>query len=104
KYPGAETLLGMPRVPSRAAEHIGQLMLEQRRMRGMTQDEVAAVSGIDSSNIRAYERGRSMPNVQSLVRVADALDVHPGVLLEGLTPAIFREPRSADAATPRRAS
>lgn len=64
-------------------------MLDQRRRRGLTQDEVAVLTGIDSSNIRAYERGRSMPSIHSLVRVATALDVHPGVLLEGLTPSIF---------------
>lgn len=79
----------MPRVSSRAAEHVGRLIVAQRRERGLTQDEVAVLSGIDSSNIRAYERGRSMPNVHSLVRVAAALDVHPGVLLDGLTPSIF---------------
>jgi len=51
----------------------------------MTQDELAAGSGIDSSNIRVYENGRSMPGIHSLVRVAVALDVDPGELLEGLT-------------------
>lgn len=79
----------MPRVASDAAAHIGALIAEQRKRQGMTQDQVAVLSGIDSSNVRAYETGRSMPNIQSLVRVADALGVHPGELLDGLKPEMF---------------
>jgi transcriptional regulator with XRE-family HTH domain len=79
----------MPRVASDAAAHIGALIAEQRKRQGMTQDQVAVLSGIDSSNVRAYETGRSMPNIQSLVRVADALGVHPGELLDGLEPEMF---------------
>lgn len=47
----------------------------------MTQDEVAALTGIDSSNVRAYENGRAMPSIHSLVRIADALGIEPGDLL-----------------------
>lgn len=49
-------------------------------------------SDIDSSNIRAYENGRALPNVQTLVRIATALDVEPGDLLVGLTPELFAAP------------
>jgi len=79
----------MPRVPSEAAAHIGGLLAEQRKRQGFTQDQVAVLSGIDSSNVRAYESGRSMPNIQSLVRMAEALGVHPGELLDGLKPEMF---------------
>jgi transcriptional regulator with XRE-family HTH domain len=58
----------------------------------MTQDELAAASGIDSSNIRAYENGRSTPSIHSLLRVATALNVEPGKLLDGLTLDHFAEP------------
>lgn len=46
--------------------------------RGLTQDQVTVASDIDSSNVRAYETGRAMPSIQSLVRIAEALDVTPG--------------------------
>lgn len=55
----------------------------------MTQDELAVQSHIDSSNIRSYESGRSMMNVHSLVRIAEALNVEPGDLLEGVTSEMF---------------
>ncbi|MHA7985052.1 helix-turn-helix domain-containing protein [Rathayibacter sp. CAU 1779] len=79
----------MPRVASDAAAHIGGLMAAHRKRQGMTQDQVAVLSGIDSSNVRAYETGRSMPSIQSLIRVAKALGVQPGVLLEDLEPDMF---------------
>lgn len=51
----------------------------------MTHDQLAARTGIDSSNIRSYESGRAMPSIHSLIRIADALSVEPGRLLEGVT-------------------
>jgi transcriptional regulator with XRE-family HTH domain len=79
----------MPRVASDAAAHIGRRMAEGRRQAALTQDEVAAATGIDSSNIRAYENGRSMPSVHSLVRIAFALGLKPGWLLDEITPDLF---------------
>lgn len=67
----------------------------------MTQDQLAAASGIDSSNIRAYENGRSTPSIHSLVRLADALAIEPGALLQGLTLQHFAAPQEA---TPQEAT
>jgi transcriptional regulator with XRE-family HTH domain len=79
----------MPRVPSPAAAHIGGLIAEQRTRLGLTQDQLAARSDIDSSNIRAYENGRAMPNLHSLMRIAGALDVEVAALLAGLELGMF---------------
>lgn len=82
----------MPRVPSAAAAHIGGLIAAQRTQLGLTQDQLAAESGIDSSNIRAYENGRAMPNLYSLLRIADALGTQPAALLDGLALEMFPAP------------
>lgn len=55
----------------------------------MTQDQLAVNADIDSSNIRSYESGSAMMNVRSLVRIATALDVPPGELIDELTPEMF---------------
>ena len=55
----------------------------------MTQDQLAAYSDIDSSNVRAYEAGRALPNVQTLVRLAEALKTPAGYFLEDLTLDMF---------------
>ena len=87
--PGHIEAWGMPRVASDAAAHVGQRMAARRLQIGSTQDQVAAQSGIDSSNIRAYENGRAMPSLHSLIRIAEALDVDPGVLIAGMTSDLF---------------
>jgi transcriptional regulator with XRE-family HTH domain len=68
---------------------VGRRIVENRLRVALTQDQLAAGSGIDSSNIRAYESGRAMPSIHSLVRIAVALGLEPGTLLEGLTPELF---------------
>ncbi|MGO1769994.1 MAG: helix-turn-helix domain-containing protein [Microbacterium sp.] len=83
----------MPRVPSAAAALIGSHIAELRRRRSMTQDQLAVASDIDSSNIRSYENGRAMMNVFSLVRIAEALDVAPGDLLDGISSDLFASER-----------
>jgi transcriptional regulator with XRE-family HTH domain len=79
----------VPRVASDAAAYIGKRIAEQRALAGFTQDQLAVAANIDSSNLRAYESGRSLPNIRLLVRIATALSVEPGVFLNGLTPEIF---------------
>lgn len=79
----------MPRVPSPAAVHIGTLISAARVERGLTQDDLAHLTRIDSSNIRSYEKGRAMMGIPTLIRIADALKIEPGQLLHGVTPQMF---------------
>lgn len=43
----------------------------------MTVDQLAATTGIDSSNVRAYEAGRGLTGLHALFRLAEALEVQP---------------------------
>jgi len=85
----------MARTASPAAAHIGARIAAVRSSRGMTRDQLAVATGIDSSNIRSYESGRALMNVQSLVRIAEALGVEAGELLEGVTSDMFTRTSSA---------
>ncbi|TXK03546.1 helix-turn-helix transcriptional regulator [Microbacterium mitrae] len=71
---------------------IGQRIAALRKARALTQDQLAVFSGIDSSNIRSYESGRSMLSVFTLVRIAEALDSAPGDFLVDLTSDMFSAP------------
>lgn len=88
----------MPRTPSAAAAQIGKRIAEERKRRGLTQDQLAVLSGIDSSNVRSYESGRSMLSILTLVRISEALHASPGDFLEDLTPDMFATPTSVQAA------
>jgi transcriptional regulator with XRE-family HTH domain len=65
------------------------LISDARKRRGITQDELAVLTQIDSSNIRGYEKGRSMMGIPTLIRIADALNVEAGALLDGVTAGMF---------------
>lgn len=79
----------MARTPSLAAARIGARIADLRKAQGLSVDGLAYKSGIDSSNIRAYEAGRAMMNIRSLVRIASSLGIEAGVLLEGRAPEMF---------------
>lgn len=79
----------MPRTPSPAAVHIGSRIRRLRRERDLTADQLAAATGINSSNIRSYEAGRALTSLGSLVRIAEALHVPPETIVEGLTAEMF---------------
>ena len=44
-----------------------------RESRGLTQDQLAAQTGIDQSDISRIERGSANPTEKTLLRIADAL-------------------------------
>ncbi|WP_193596976.1 helix-turn-helix domain-containing protein [Microbacterium sp. YJN-G] len=79
----------MPRVPSAAAAHIGARIRTARESATITQDRLAVDSDIDSSNIRAYESGRALPSIHTLVRIAEALRTPVAYFLEEVTSEMF---------------
>lgn len=79
----------MPRTPSAAAEQIGARIAAERKRRGLTQDQLAVLSGVDSSNVRSYESGRSMLSILTLIRLSDALKAEPGEFINGLSTDLF---------------
>jgi len=48
-------------------------LIELRERRGLTQAELAAVTGIDQGDISRIERGAANPTEKTLIRIADAL-------------------------------
>ena len=63
---------------SRRRFSIGSRLLDRRLAAGMTQRELARVSGIDQGEISRIERGQSNPTVQTL----HALGAPLGVVLD----------------------
>src|SRR5919199_6782449 len=53
---------------------IAEQVVEQRRLRGLSQRELAELCGTTQPGIARFERGDSPPRVDTLLRIADALD------------------------------
>ncbi len=79
----------MARIPSEAAIKLGDQIRQHRIALEYSQQKLGGLAQVEASNIGAYENGYSLPNVFTLVRIADALGVKPGDLLDELTPEMF---------------
>ena len=58
----------------------GEMLRELRARRGLTQIELAEISGMQQAVISALETGRARIGIERAKRLARALDVHPAVI------------------------
>ncbi|HEX5762019.1 MAG TPA: helix-turn-helix transcriptional regulator [Solirubrobacterales bacterium] len=62
--------------------HFGSKLREARERLGLTQEEVAQRSGVHVTEISRMEAGKRDPKISTLRRLAEALEVKPGQLLD----------------------
>jgi transcriptional regulator with XRE-family HTH domain len=60
----------------------GELIKKYRKLRQMTQKQLAAACGQTDSAIRNYELGNRTPGQEQIRAIADALDISPEALRE----------------------
>jgi transcriptional regulator with XRE-family HTH domain len=53
---------------------IAEQVIEQRHARGLSQQELAELCGTTQSAIARFERGGRPPRIDTLLRIAEALD------------------------------
>ena len=61
---------------------LGANVRYHRKLKGMSQEQLALEAGMERSYVSDLERGTRNPSVRALARLADALDVEPKSLLE----------------------
>lgn len=66
--------------PAEAGRLFGERLREIREKRGLTQKEVAAVTGIPHTHISSIERGMLMPTLLTILRLAAALECRVSAL------------------------
>jgi transcriptional regulator with XRE-family HTH domain len=66
---------------------LGPNLREARERLGLTQEQVGERSGVHTGEISRVESGKRDPQVSTLERLAKAVEVTPGQLLDGLPPA-----------------
>jgi transcriptional regulator with XRE-family HTH domain len=63
----------------------GDRLRQARLGAGLTQSQLVRISGIPKPTLSRYENGHVMPSLQTLARLAEALDLPEGALLPGRT-------------------
>jgi transcriptional regulator with XRE-family HTH domain len=66
------------------ATHFGVNLRWARERVGISQEALANEAAVDRAAISVFERGRRDPNLRTVLRLARALDVPPGILLRGV--------------------
>lgn len=65
-------------------QKLGENVREAREARGWTQEELSARTKLAVVQISRIERGKREIRLSTLIRLIDALDIPPEVLLNGL--------------------
>lgn len=67
-----------------AAKRLGRNLFMARRRAGFSQEELGALACLHRTEIGMVENGTRLPRVDTLIKLAAALDVRPAELLEGI--------------------
>ena len=65
-------------------KELGQRIVEARKKKGMSQEQLATKSEIDRSHMGFIEQGRRKPTLSTLYKIADTLGVSLEQLFKGL--------------------
>jgi transcriptional regulator with XRE-family HTH domain len=66
------------------AEQFGRNLFMARRRAYLSQEQLGKRAGLHRTEIGLLERGLRVPRLDTIVKVADGLEVPPGALLAGL--------------------
>lgn len=61
---------------------VGEAIAEARQRRGLTQEVLSGLADIGRTHLSAIERGERKPTLETLWRLASALDMRPSQLVE----------------------
>lgn len=62
--------------------NIGDRIIKFRELKGMTRKELATILGVSPATITRYEKGEREPNLETIKKIASALDVSLTSLLD----------------------
>ena len=61
---------------------LGQTICKLRNERGLSQTDLGELAGLSQTHVSRLERGVHLPEVPTIIKIADALDVAPQFLLD----------------------
>lgn len=73
-----------PRKRAREAVAFGAGVRERRKAKGWTQEQLAEHAGVAAIHVGFVERGENVPKLTMILRIARALDVRPGELIDDI--------------------
>jgi len=82
------------------ARRFGANLRRERRRADLSQEEVGLLASLHRTEVGLAERGERTPRIDTLVKLAAALEVPPETLLDGITWRVGRTVRGSFRPTP----
>lgn len=76
-----------------SAETVGKVIRRFRKAKGLSQEVLSGLAGLDRTHYSKIERGLRSPTIDTLFRIAQALDVPPYKLVQALEDEIAENER-----------
>lgn len=71
-----------------SAELVGNVLTELRKSKGMSQEVLSGLAGLDRTHYSKIERGLRSPTIDTLFKVAHALDMAPHEIVAAIEQAL----------------
>lgn len=65
-------------------EIVGRVLTKYRERKGLTQDVLSGLAGLDRTHYSKLERGLRIPTLDTLFKIGQALDVPPHMILKSI--------------------
>lgn len=70
---------------------IGRIIRQNRDKKGLTQEQLSGLAGLDRTHYSKIERGLRNPTIETVFKIAYALDVQPHKLIKEIEEESARE-------------
>jgi transcriptional regulator with XRE-family HTH domain len=67
-----------------SAELVGKVIQKYRKSKGMSQEVLSGLAGLDRTHYSKIERGLRSPTIDTLFKIAHALDIPPHELMTAI--------------------
>lgn len=65
-------------------ELVGRVLTEYRERKGLTQEVLSGLAGLDRTHYSKLERGLRSPTLDTLFKIGQALDIPPHIILKSI--------------------
>lgn len=65
-------------------KELGGRIAKRRKVLNLTQDDVAEATGLSNNHISNIENNHSIPSIETLIKICEALDITPDYFLLGI--------------------
>ena len=77
-----------------SAQLIGAVLMEYRNKKKMSQELLSGLAGIDRTHYSKIERGLRSPTIDTLFKIARALDVPPDEIVHTIDEAVLKSDKN----------